>query len=427
MATDEIGRGASRTLWEHILAAPMVDSHEHLISAEEHGNWRIDVLQAVFHHYVHSDLLSAGAAKDSVDNLANGSPEDIGARFEAVKEAWLRVKHTSYGHASRIIAKEVFGIDEFTGEKFEEAQARVQRVPKTSRLEVLRNKANIDHVQIDAFQSELEPDSEDAGFFRYDLNAFSFATAELNMQALESSFGKALSSAADLRAYLERLFDSNAKKAVAVKTQHAYARTLDWEERTDDSATKALESLCRGEPLGEDGRRGLGDWALARTVELAQSYDLPVKIHTGYLAGNDNLDLERIRPSKLWKLFAKFPKVRFVLMHTGYPFGAEIVALAKNFGNVYADLCWSWSIDAYSTVDFVRRMIHACPSHKLFAFGGDTFYPEATVAFAKQARHGLGTALQAEIEEGYLSEKDAIELADQYMRKNQYECFRLSA
>jgi hypothetical protein len=110
-------------------------------------------------------------------------------------------------------------------------------------------------------------------------------------------------------------------------------------------------------------------------------------------------------------------------MHTGYPYGGEVAALAKHFRNVCADLCWAWAIDPSSTVDFVRRMIHTCPTHKLFAFGGDTFYPEATVAFAIQAREGLTKALQVEIDAGVMDEDAAMKLAERFMRRNQYECF----
>ena len=156
---------------------------------------------------------------------------------------------------------------------------------------------------------------------------------------------------------------------------------------------------------------------------MAQQYNLPIKIHTGYMAGNDVMDLDRTRPSRLSSLIAHFPEARFVLMHTGYPYGGEIASLAKHFRNVYADLCWAWSVDPHSTVDFVRRMLHTCPSHKLFAFGGDTFYPEATVAFAIQAREGLNKALQAEIDAGVMGEEQAIKLAAKFMQRNQYDCF----
>ncbi|MCA9840393.1 MAG: hypothetical protein KC422_26020, partial [Trueperaceae bacterium] len=70
-----------------------------------------------------------------------------------------------------------------------------------------------------------------------------------------------------------------------------------------------------------------------------------------------------------------------------------------------------------------RSFIHAVPSNKLFAFGGDTFWPGAALAYSIQARKWLARALVAEVAEGYLTEAQAISLAGKMMRENQLACF----
>lgn len=60
----------------------------------------------------------------------------------------------------------------------------------------------------------------------------------------------------------------------------------------------------------------------------------------------------------------------------------------------------------------MRSMIHAVPINKLFAFGGDTNWPAAALAYSWQARTWLGRALAAEVKEGLLSESQAIEVAE---------------
>jgi hypothetical protein len=37
--------------------------------------------------------------------------------------------------------------------------------------------------------------------------------------------------------------------------------------------------------------------------------------------------------------------------------------MAKHYPNVWVDLCWAWSIDPYSSTEFVRRFLHAVPSN----------------------------------------------------------------
>ena len=112
-----------------------------------------------------------------------------------------------------------------------------------------------------------------------------------------------------------------------------------------------------------------------------------------------------------------------MLMHTSYPYTDELVSIAKHYPNVWVDLCWAWSIDPYSSVDFVRRFLHAVPSSKLFGFGGDTFWPTAAIAYSIQARRGLHRALRAEVAAGDLTEQQAIKLARRLMHDNQYACF----
>jgi len=222
------------------------------------------------------------------------------------------------------------------------------------------------------------------------------------------------------------IFAKHGPRAIAVKSQHAYERTLLWRERDDADVARALVKQLTGQELAEDERLCLGDWCLARGVELAIEQNLPFKIHTGYYAGHSAMPIERIRPGHLCALLARYPRARFVLMHIAYPYNDELVALAKHYPNVYVDMCWAWSINPFVARDFVRRMIHAVPDNKLFAFGGDTFWPNAAVAYATQARQWLTRALQAEVDDQLLSAPEAIALATRLMRTNQEECFDIA-
>ena len=118
-----------------------------------------------------------------------------------------------------------------------------------------------------------------------------------------------------------------------------------------------------------------------------------------------------------------FQDARFVLMHIAYPYDDELIALVKHFPNTYADLCWAWSINPVSSMQFVRRFLHAAPASKLFAFGGDTRWPTSTYAYAIQMRHYLTRALEAEVADAEMTEAEAIEVATRLLRANQSDCF----
>ncbi len=152
---------------------------------------------------------------------------------------------------------------------------------------------------------------------------------------------------------------------------------------------------------------------------------MPFKIHTGYYAGNDRMPVDRIKSGHLCPLLTRYLDCRFVLMHIAYPYSGEVLALAKHYRNVWVDLCWAWSIDPFSSADFVRRFIHTAPANKLFAFGGDTSWPTSSTAYAIQARRWLNRALQAEVDAGLLSEAQVLDIAARLMHKNQRDCFDL--
>jgi len=192
--------------------------------------------------------------------------------------------------------------------------------------------------------------------------------------------------------------------------------------RECEEATRALAAVLAGRE-DEASRLTLGDWCWARGVELAVEHNLPFKLHTGHHAGTGQMPIDWVRAGNLCPLLARYPEARFVLMHTSYPYSDELVSIAKHYPNVCVDLCWAWSIDPYSSADFVRRFLHTVPSNKLFAFGGDTFWPTAAVAYSIQARRGLQRALEAEIAEGDLTEPEAITIARRLMHDNQYACF----
>lgn len=414
-------------LAKHIQTTPLANTHEHLASEDEWVHNGPDVLADLFAMYIGNDLLSAGAPYANVERLLDAKDPDISRRWAGVKNAWEHCEYTGYGRAVSYIAKLIYGIDEITTSAVITAQSRITALQQPGqRLHLLKEVANLDHVQIDNFVRACKPDPSGLEFFLYDISWVDFVIGKIEFEELFNEFDIEITDLKSLRAVMAATFTRYAPCAIAVKSQHAYNRTIFWQEREDADAEQVLQKLLSGTELSQLDKLCLGDWCLAQGVELAIKYQLPFKIHTGYLAGNDYYTQPlRTHPAGLAPLLARYPEANFVLMHIAYPYSDDIIALAKHFPNAYIDMCWSWSINPYHAADFVRRFLHAVPRNKLFVFGGDNIWPTGSVAYAAQTRHWLTYALQGEIDDGLMTETETINMATRLMIQNQAEFFDL--
>jgi len=416
-------------LSQFIQETPLCDTHEHMNREKVFLERNPDILCHLFDNYLKGDFWCGGVSRSALDSLLDSTNPDIRGRFAAVEEAWKAIQHTGYGEAIRLAAKHLYGMDEITPDAVEGVAGRnAELVQPGQRLRILRDLANLDHMQTDDARWACEPDESGPDFFFYDLSWRGFCCGVPDLEPLTNETGIEATDISTLHEAMSALFKKHASTAIAVKSQHAYARTLSWRERSDAEAESAFQIIRRdGEDAAEEAKLCLGDWAWARGCELCAEHDLPFKIHTGYYAGNDRMPVDYIRSGNMCALLAKHPDTRFVMMHIAYPYSHELTALAKHYRNVYIDLCWAWSIDPYSSCDFVRRCIHAVPANKLFIFGGDTFMPVPAFGYAVQARKWFTRALEGEVADGLLTEKEAIALAGRFMRGNQYDCFRVDA
>ena len=415
-------------LAQHIQQLKVMDTHEHMVKEPDWAGQRLDVLPLLFGNYHQADLVSAGASNEAVARAMDFNDPDVEARWAGIEKAWQASRFTGYGEAVRLIGEKVFAIHEITADTLRMAESKVDALQQPGqRLHILRDLAGLDHIQTDDFCRPCLPDESGPDFFLYDITWANFCNGDPQVSELAQETGITVRDLASLRQAMAGIFDKYGPCAVAVKSQHAYSRTLRWIERSDSDAERALQAiLTDSENADEQARLCLGDWAWARGAELAGEHNLPFKLHTGYYAGNNYMITDRIRCGNLCPLLIRYPNTRFVLMHISYPYDEELVAMAKHFTNVWADLCWAWSINPLASARFVRSFIHGAPINKLFVFGGDTGAPTSAYAYAIQMRRYLTDALAAEIDDGYLSEPDAMEIATRISRDNRIDCFDLA-
>jgi predicted TIM-barrel fold metal-dependent hydrolase len=214
----------------------------------------------------------------------------------------------------------------------------------------------------------------------------------------------------------------------AIKIAMAYYRDLAVGDPTKHEAEAAFNQIVSRdtahEPIQQDGgavsareARPLADYLFHRLMERADEDDLPVQIHTGYLAGNWG-SLNSTKASYLIPIFEKYRRVRFDIMHASWPWTSELGAIAKNYPNVYPDLCWAWAMNPTQSERALSEWLDGVPFNKIFGYGADTGRPWCDVGYALQARIGIARVLEQKIEAGYFSAKTAEEVAAAVMLHN---------
>ncbi|WEJ13868.1 amidohydrolase (plasmid) [Sinorhizobium sp. K101] len=414
-------------LEEFIASSTLCNTHEHTEYERFYRDSRHDVLTHLFDNYVVFDLHSAGASQKSLDALIDPSDPDVARRFRDVQTYWDRIHFTGYAEGVKLAAKRLFGIDVLTPEALSAAQeTSAYKGEKDERLTLLKDVANLDHVQIDTNTRPFPPEMMGQDFFLYDLNMFDFCSGRPDFDVLEGQLGTDATSLEELGGAIGRLFDISARYAVAVKSQHAYVRTLKWEQRSDADAAISFGAVRRlGKAAPEPDRLCLGDWCMSRVAEMCARHDLPFKMHTGYFTKNNFMPTENLRAGNMDVFLKMHPNTRFVLMHIAYPHSDELIALAKHYTNVSIDMCWAWSINPLHASEFLRRYLRGAPKNKLFVFGGDTLLPTSSVGYAMQFRKWFGRTLGREVADGTMSEDEAVQLAEFFMIDNPYDYYDL--
>ena len=161
-----------------------------------------------------------------------------------------------------------------------------------------------------------------------------------------------------------------------------------------------------------------------QVIRRAIEHHLPIQIHTGLQEGNGNL-VANANPLHLVNLLIEYPEARFDLFHAGYPYQSQMATLGKNFPNAYVDLCWLHVISPWVARQTLHEWIETVPANKIFGFGGDYIFVEGAYAHSRLARDNVAAVLTEKVEAGYLTEEEAVALANKLLRENALRFFRL--
>ena len=422
---------------EFVMNHPLFSHHDHHRNFEEFEKARSGYDFKSLLGYAGADLTTAAGARPA-------ERPDEQARVAAL---WPKIRTTGYGRGVSLGCTELFDLD-YSVENFPAITEALRSVIEgKSPAEVydyfVRDKANNRWILQDGYfrpghESMLEKEMY-ADYYRFawrmdDLFAITDAGP---IDTLARATGADILTLDDLVKAMNAdidIFKATGKLA-SLKVGIAYQRDLVVGDPTHHEAERAF-SRIRNRKTFHDGiqqnsgavsaleARPLADYMLHRLLQRANDEDLPVQIHTGYLAGNWG-SLGGTKASNLIPVFEKYRRVRFDVFHASWPWASELGVIAKNYPNVHPDMCWAWTMNPAECERALSEWLDGVPFNKIFGYGADTGLPWCNVGYSIQARIGIARVLEQKMEAGYFSQATAEEVASAIMLKNGEEFYGL--
>lgn len=427
-------------LYNYIKELEIIDTHEHLPSFEADREKNNDVLREYLSQYFSCDLISAGLPKSDFIKITE-SKLSILDKWKLVEKYWELTKYSGYGRSLDIAAKEIYGIDCISASTIEELNFEFLKSLSPGHFKkVLKDKSKIKISLLDVNVLNKKYDIKndrsiycDNNYFKaiYNIGNLIFPRTWDFIFRIERESDIKISSFDNYLEATDTLIDKAYKLgAVGLKNPVAYLRTLDFKRIARSEAEEEFNGIFKSKhfPEWEAGSFHAGknfqDYMMHHIMNIANKKHLVVQIHTGLQEGSGNI-ITNSNPTLLTNLFLEYPDVNFDLFHIGYPYQNEITVLAKNFPNVYIDMCWSHIVSPNASINAFIEWIDTVPLNKISAFGGDYSFIDGVCGHQYLARENISKALSLKVSDGLFSIEKAEEISKLVFFNNPAALFRL--
>jgi hypothetical protein len=414
---------------------PIINTHEHQQFPARQEGEEFNFYHIINTSYMMSDIMSAGAPEWDYDMVNEGNLDKLWNTYGKFIDYSRNT--TFYSHlveGFRIL----YGFEDpyFTKENIGELseKIRINYSDEERWYDKAVKKAGYQTMLIDRYWDPFNTEINKNYFtLVFNINAIVYDAANKPLsttlpehmgmtyrEALESGFEiKSINDYIEFfNALLDKFIDAG---AVTLKNTLAYGRSLYFQDVPYERANELYQR--NSSSLNNDERKELQDFMMHRIFEKAAEVDIPMQIHTGYLAGTGNT-LQNSNPINLNNIFLKYRDARFVMFHGGFPWTGEFNALGKMFPNVYLDIVWLPQISRESAILAFDQMLDCVPYNKIF-WGGDCHSIEESVGSLEFGKDVVATVLAKRIERGLMTEELAKEIAKGIFNENAVRFFRL--
>jgi uncharacterized protein len=207
------------------------------------------------------------------------------------------------------------------------------------------------------------------------------------------------------------------KGGVAMKCASAYERPICFNLASHEEAQKVFYKS--NNKVSSQERLIYGDFMFNWFCQLNMELEIPFQIHTGLAS------ISGSNPMLFEPVIRRYPEIRFVLFHAGFPWYNEIAGLAHNYNNIFIDMVWAPIISTSAAVQALRQFIEISQTSKLIGWGSDTWTSEEAVGAVLAWKYVVIKVLSEMVASAYIDLKKAEALAKKLMFKNNAELYEL--
>ena len=422
---------------EYLQTISVIDTHEHLPLNEHRRNTDTDFILEYFSQYILSDFVSCGLNKAELKKLRDRSVS-LMDRWKIIEQYWTACKYTGYGRCIRETVKLLYGADDITANNVEALNAKFLAGLKPGRFrEILKDRCNIKTALLNNSESYDYFELLDREFFSpvYSLDCMITPNGIKMFEILYEKTGiKVLSFRSWLDACKCELENICTKNTKIFKTAISYIRSLYFGEQDYTSAESEFNSAFRQVSNRPTFFADL-DNAFACTekfqnymvhfvLEILSRFEAVLQVHTGMHEGNWNI-VGNSDPTLLTNLINRYADIKFDLFHIGYPYQNKLIVLAKNYPNVFVNMCWAHIISPNASIDTLSELIDAVPANKVCAFGGDFSTVEQIAGHLNMAKDNVAKALSLKTDDKVFDTETAKEIANRLFFFNPCQLYQL--
>jgi len=421
MRLSSVGESILRAIEEF----EIIDAHEHLPPESVRLEHKADVF-TLFSHYTRVDLWAAGMPRSRESPWGPSGPGDywdmihnpsipLEKRWEMFAPYLKRIRYGSYARPAFIAAREIYGFNDVNEENYRMVSERIaaENRPGIYRR-ILREKCRI---RVALTQQNRTDYDLDLLIPLMPIDVYASVTSWKTVEEHAARLGLTVRSLDDYLEMVREGLEKWRREGVAGLKMSSHRFLKPSRSRAVALFDKLMSSGGKQLPF----MNPLYCFLVEEVIDMAAELNMVVAVHTGMWG-----DFRELDPQHMIPVFQRHPATRFDMYHLGVPYVREAIIIGKNFPNVWLNMCWCHIISQRLACTALDEMIDLVPVNKIIAFGGDYEIPvEKVYGHLVMAREDVAMVLGRRVEEGFMTENEAVELARAWFYENPRSLYQL--